>query len=167
MGRPSLYSDELLEAVCDKLATGIPLAVIGREPGMPKYRTVKDWEDEVGEDGKPTERALKVSAALARACAEGREVIGAECLEIADDGHRDFIIKRNKDGSEYEAYDAEHVQRARLKIDTRLKLLAVWDRAKWGDKVQHANAEGGMLPAAPQFLVQPVMPAPARDDAAE
>lgn len=165
MGRPSLYSDELLQQVCDILATGVPLAVIGREPGMPKYRTVKSWEDETDDDGKPTERALKVSAALARACEEGREVLGAECLEIADDGHRDYVIKTNARGQPYEAYDAENVQRAKLKIDTRLKLLAVWDRAKWGDKVQHANSDGSNLPAAPQFIVTPVAPAPRPDDA--
>jgi len=166
MGRPSIYSDELLAQVCDILATGVPLAVIGREPGMPAYRTVKSWEDEVDEDGKPTERARKVSAALARACAEGREVLGAQCLEIADDGAADYVIKRNSQGEEYLAYDSEHVQRSRLKIDTRLKLLAVWDRAKWGDKVQHADANGNVLPPAPQFVVQPVMPAP-RDSSPE
>lgn len=166
MGRPSIYSDELLQRVCDILATGVPLAVIGREPGMPKYRTVKDWEDETDAEGKPTERAIKVSASLARACEEGREVLGAQCLEIADDGHRDFVVKRNAQGDEYMAYDAESVQRSRVKIDTRLKLLAVWDRAKWGDKVQHADADGNNLPP-PQWIVQPVMPGPARDGDSE
>ena len=31
--------------------------------------------------------------------------------------------------------DTDHIQRAKLRIDTRLKLLAKWNPKKWGDKL--------------------------------
>lgn len=148
-GRPSLYSQELVEAICARLSEGEALAVICRDDGMPAYRTVKDWADE------PSERGRLVSAAIARAREEGFDAIAREALEIADDGTRDKRI--NADG--FEVVDHDHIARSRLRVDTRLKLLAKWDPKRYGDKVQLADSDGNNLPA-PQFVVLPVAPKP-------
>ena len=107
MGRPSKYTDELFAEICERLSKGEPLAQICRDEHMPAERTVRDWK----------EADAIVSAAIAHAREDGFDAIALEALRIADD----------KEG--------EH-QRDRLRVDTRLKLLAKWDPKRYGDKVQ-------------------------------
>jgi hypothetical protein len=132
-GRPSLYTTELIERICERLETGEPMAQICRDDGMPAYRTVKDWID-----GKPD-----VSAAIARAREIGFDAIAQDTLTIADDGRNDFMERLAADGDEKAqlAFNAEHVQRSRLRVDTRLKLLAKWDPKRYGDKLALGGAE--------------------------
>lgn len=119
MGRPSTYSPEVVEAICERLSAGEPLAAICRDEGMPGLRTVYDWMEDAD-----------VSARIARAREVGEEHLLSECLEIADDGRRDYVP--NEDGRE--VVDHDHIQRSKLRIETRLKLLAKWNPKKWGDK---------------------------------
>ena len=125
MGRkPKLDPNEKLPLILARLELGEPLAVICRDDGMPSVVTVWRWEQESEETAK----------SIARARERGFDMIAADCLEIADDGTNDYIEKRRDDGSTYEAFDAEHVQRSKLRVDTRLKLLAKWDPKRYGDK---------------------------------
>ena len=71
----------------------------------------------------------------ARACEIRADVYADQILEIADDASRDWIEKKNPDGSTYQAFDAEHVQRSRLRIDSR-KWMAP---KKYGDRVEVAG----------------------------
>lgn len=107
MGRPSLYSDDLLADICERLSKGEPLAAICREEGMPAYRTVKDWMD-----GR-----LDVAAAIARAREEGFDAIASSCMDIAD--------------STDDKPDCRKVR-----IWTRLQLLAKWDPKRYGERIQ-------------------------------
>lgn len=111
MGRPSSYTPEKVEAICERLAKGEPLAVICRDKGMPGLTTVWDWEQ--AHEG--------VSEAIARAREAGEHVIGADCLAIADDREDDPASRR-------------------VRVETRLKLLAKWNPRKWGDKVQQEHS---------------------------
>lgn len=120
MGRPSTYSAETVDAICERLGAGEPLAQICRDEGMPGLRTVYDWAEDRAD----------VSARIARAREEGEEVIAASCLDIADDKANDYTV--DKDGNE--RVDSEHIQRSKLRIETRLKLLAKWNPKKWGDR---------------------------------
>ena len=43
MGRPSLYSPELITTICDRLSKGEPLAAICRDEGMPDPATIWQW----------------------------------------------------------------------------------------------------------------------------
>jgi hypothetical protein len=42
-GRPTLYTPETVDRICDRLADGESLKAICREPGMPSERTVLTW----------------------------------------------------------------------------------------------------------------------------
>jgi hypothetical protein len=42
-GRPSLYTPETVERICDRLADGESLKAICRSPGMPSERAVLGW----------------------------------------------------------------------------------------------------------------------------
>lgn len=134
-GRPTKYTPELVAEICERLSKGEPMAVICRDEGMPSPRTVRDWMAD----------SESVSAAIARAREDGEDWLAAECLEIADDTSRDFVETENG-----KALDREHVQRSKLRIDTRLKLLAKWNPKKWGDKVamEHTGADGGPVQIA-------------------
>ncbi len=123
MGRPSLKSPELVEAICARLATGEPLAAICRDEGMPAYRTVKDWQDSDPE----------VSAAIARAREAGEDTLAAECLAIADTPVVGERRKETADGVEIVTEDM--LGHRKLQIETRLKLLAKWNPKKWGERV--------------------------------
>jgi hypothetical protein len=125
MGRPSLKTTELVATICERLAMGEPLAAICRDEGMPHPSTVRDW---MAADAD-------VSRAIARAREDGEDWLAAECLEIADDGRRDYETK--EDGRE--VVDHDHIQRSKLRIDTRLKLLSKWNPKKYGERLALAG----------------------------
>lgn len=136
MGRPSLYTPELIEAICDRLSEGEPLAQICRDQGMPDPRTVRDWQNSMPD----------VSAAIARAREAGEERMLSDCLEIAEEREGKAIMA---DGAEVAVvFDSNAIQRNKLRIDTRLKLLAKFNPKRYGDRVQHANdPDNPLVPA--------------------
>jgi hypothetical protein len=134
---------KVIQRICDLLSEGVPLRQILREePGMPAVTTLYQRLDEKSKlyDAATAER-------FTQARARGFDVIAAECLEIADDARNDFMerLKPGSDGEMESAYNAEHVQRSKLRIETRLKLLAKWDPKRYGDKL----AVGGDADAPP------------------
>lgn len=133
-GRPSKYTPEIAQQMCEMLADGIPLREICRMDGFPAWRTVYDWmyrDDALGEDG------VGLSAAIARAREIGYDAMAEECIDIADNGNNDWMERLDKDGvSVGWMLNGDHVQRSKLRIETRLKLLAKFNPKKYGDKVQ-------------------------------
>lgn len=71
----------------------------------------------------------------ARAREQQMEAMAEETLDIADETNRDTIIKKGKDGSEYEAPDAEWIARSKLRVDTRKWLMSKLAPKKYGDKI--------------------------------
>lgn len=88
---------------------------------MPHWTTVYEWQKAHEE----------FSLRIAHARELGEEAIAQDCLKIADDGWNDTYIddKGNK------RTDTDVIQRSKLRIETRLKLLAKWNPRKWGEKV--------------------------------
>lgn len=123
-GRKSTFSWETVDAICERLSIGEPLAQICRDEGMPALRTVYDW----------AEADKEVAAYIARAREEGEDAIASDCILIADDATGDFRM-----GEKSILADTDHIQRSKLRIETRLKLLAKWNPKKWGEKVDHAH----------------------------
>jgi hypothetical protein len=58
-----------------------------------------------------------------------------EITEIADDGSNDWMERSEKKGGGYEA-NGEHIQRSRLRVDTRKWLLSKLAAKKYGDRVE-------------------------------
>lgn len=115
-GRPSLYSEELANRVCELVADGCTLTRIDRMADMPARRTISDWES----------KHPVFSAQLQRAREAGFDAWADECFDIADDGTNDWIEMFDKDGVSIGwKLNAEHVQRSKLRIETRLKVLAM------------------------------------------
>jgi hypothetical protein len=115
------------------LSQGEPLAAICRSDE--KFPHPSHWRDWCHEDDK-------LAIAYARAREEGEEKIASDCLEIADDGTNDYMEQRDKDDILIGwRLNGEHVQRSKLRIETRLKLLAKWNPKKWGEKTILAGDE--------------------------
>lgn len=127
MARPSLYTPEVLTTICEGLEQGIPLTVICAGDDMPAPSTVRRWQDENEE----------VSSAIARARELGEVALAEQCLSIADDEQHDWVMTKKG-----EVTNDVAIGRAKLQIDTRLKLLAKFNPKKWGDqtKVTHAGS---------------------------
>lgn len=100
-------SPDLDEEILDRIASGETMASICREPGMPSRRGVRKWIDE---DPVFAEK-------MKQARLDGFDAIAEDTREIA----------RGGDGSSKDAY------RDKLIVDTDLKLLAKWDRARYGE----------------------------------
>ena len=133
-GRPSSYNPETAQKICEMLSEGIPLREICRMDGFPAWRTIYDWmykDDALGDEG------VGLSASIARAREVGYDSLAEECLSIADDANNDWMQRTDKDGrSTGWVLNGEHVQRSKLRIETRLKLLAKFNPKKYGEKVQ-------------------------------
>jgi hypothetical protein len=108
------------------VSEGEPLRQICREEGMPAWRTVYQWRD----------AHKDFDAAIARARIPGFDAIAEETLEISDDSGADFI-----ETDKGPVFNSEHVQRAKLRIETRLKLLAKWDPKRYGEKLALGGAD--------------------------
>ncbi len=123
-GRPSKYTQSLAESICERLSSGETLTSICAVEGMPKRTTVVKWQGQ--HDGFAT--------LYARARVAYADAIFDEAMEIADDTSGDWTI-RTKKGEEIRAVDHENIQRARLRVETRLKAAAKINPAKYGEKL--------------------------------
>lgn len=68
---------------------------------------------------------------MEEARAAGYEILAEECLQIADETTFDTI-----EGAHGPRADKEWMQRSKLRVETRLKLLAKWHPKKYGDKLE-------------------------------
>ena len=135
-GRPSKFTPELANEIVSRIAKGEPLRQICRDEHIPAWRTVYDWQ----------EADKEFSARIAHAREIGEEAIAQECLDIADNATNDWMEKVGRDGTKLYLLNGEHVQRSKLRIETRLKLLAKWNPRKWGEKV---DVNHGVQPENP------------------
>lgn len=126
-GRPTVFSEELVDAICLRIASGESLRNICKDDKFPAMSTVLLWVS----DGKH----LNFSEQYNQACSVRAEVLFEESLEIADDTSKDYVTKENSDGSEYEVINTEHIQRSRLRVDTRKWYLSKVLPKKFGDKL--------------------------------
>jgi predicted secreted protein len=123
--KKTIRTDEIDERIVDGLSAGTPLRVLCREDGMPSWRTVYHW----------IEADAEFATRIARARERGFDAIAEETLDLADGV----------------AHQSEAIQKAKLQIDTRLKLLAKWSPTRYGDKQTHSI---GGDPDAPAVQVE-------------
>jgi hypothetical protein len=141
MGRTTTFTQETADEICKRLEKGEPLAWICRDEHMPAVRTVSDWKksDEL------------FAANFARAREAGFDAIAADCLEIADDGTNDYMTITKGDAS-YNVEDKEVTSRSKLRVETRLKLLAKWYPKKYGDKLELDGKVETTPPITPEMV---------------
>lgn len=124
-GRPSTYTQELADKICEEIALGSSLRTALKGDDMPSMSMVFRWLREHKEFREQ----------YARATEERTEAMSEDILDIADDGTNDYMEKENKDGGTYEVLNSEAIQRSRLRVDTRKWLMSKMKPKKYGDKL--------------------------------
>ena len=141
MARPSIRTDEMIESIVNRISEGESLRSICRDDENPTIGTFLKWcsDDE------------KLSQQYARAMQIRAECVFEEMEEIADDAQNDYMDKINADGSVGDrVLDTEHVQRSKLRIDTRKWILSRMNPKKYGDK-QEITAVGDAVVVVRDF----------------
>jgi hypothetical protein len=138
-GRPSKYTPEITQEICDRISKGEPLLQICGDEHMPKRSTVYDWLDRI--DG--------LSGQFARAREAGCDAMAEEALIIANTpiiGRKKVFSSGAEDGEDSMTVTEEDMLGHRkLQIETRLKLLACWNPKKYGTKVQMGGDPGNPI----------------------
>lgn len=134
-GRPSGYSQEIADVICQRIADGESLRAICRDENMPAMSSVFRW---LADDANSGFREQYAHAREVQA-----ESMAEEILEIADDGTSDTY----KDDNGNERTDQEVIGRSRLRVDARKWLLSKMLPKKYGDRIQQevSGADGGPL----------------------
>jgi hypothetical protein len=137
MGRPTDYSPELAEEICERIATqprGLDF-ICETDPDLPSARTVARWIANHPDFCQKYQFARERQATL----------LFDESLEIADDSSGDLKIITRKDGTTFEALDTEFVQRSALRVKTRLHMAAVLAPRKYAARNIVAGPDGGAV----------------------
>ncbi len=130
-GRPSIFTTEIADKICDRLAKGETLRAICRTEGMPAEAAVRQWaiDDREG-----------FHAQYAKAREDGYHAMAEEVLAIADDSERDTI--ETESGTKA---NTEWIARSRLRFDARRWLLSKALPKIYGDKLELGGPGGGPL----------------------
>lgn len=119
--RVNYRTPAIAKRLIEGLSDGVTMRALCRQEGMPNWRTVYDWMRDDPD----------FAAEVAHARDLGYEALAEDIFDIAD-GTKAI---------------SEHVQVSKLRIDTRLKLLACWSPKRYGTKqtLDVGNKEGEKL----------------------
>ncbi|MCW2405049.1 hypothetical protein M2336_001678 [Sphingobium sp. B1D7B] len=132
-GRPSSFTQEIADAICEGLANARSLRSICLDENMPSQTTVFRWLAD--------ERYTTFREQYARAREAQADAIFDECLDIADDAANDYM-------GDDEKYNGDAVARSRLRIDTRKWMAGKLRPKVYGDKLELNNNHGLQDPLA-------------------
>ena len=124
MARPTKYSQEIADVICERLASGESMRTISKAEGMPAMSTMFLWLREHKEFSEQDAKAKE----------EGVDALVEELLDIADDGSNDWMETNDEDNPGYR-FNGEPYQRSRLRIDTRKWIASKLKAKKYGDQL--------------------------------
>lgn len=135
MARPTKYNAKLSKAICTRIMEGQGVREIGRDKKMPDASTIFVWLAKHQEFQEQYTRAKEVQA----------DAFEEELFEIADDSSNDYMERQNADGTKYEVVNSEHINRSRLRIETRKWVMSKLKPKKYGDRIQQdVNLSGNV-----------------------
>lgn len=129
MAAESKFNQEDADTICAALAEGHSLLSICEAMGIP-YSTARQWEADHPEHAANSARAREL----------GCHYMAEQCLEIADDARNDWMERLDREGQGIGwMLNGDHVQRSRLRIDTRMRLIGKWLPKVYGDRTTLAG----------------------------
>ena len=151
VGRPTLYTPELAAQICEQLSLGLSLRSVCRRDDMPCIATVFLWFQKHTEFSEQYDKAKEQSA----------EAHAEDMLDIADDGTNDWMDRNDPENPGYK-FNGEHVQRSRLRVDTRKWIASKLKPKKYGDnsRTEHTGEGGGPIllePAARKQIIAEIL----------
>jgi hypothetical protein len=132
-GRPTLYTEELAALICQRVATStMGLArLCSLHDDLPDKSTVNLWRYKYTE----------FSTQYAQAKLKQADLLAEEMLDIADDGTNDWMESFGEEGETGYKLNGEHVQRSRLRIDTRKFLASKLLPKQYGQHAEEVKGE--------------------------
>lgn len=142
MARPTIYSDELADTICERIADGESLRSICDDEGFPSKSTVFAW---LADNERFRTKYTHAREAQADALFD-------EMLDIADDGRNDWMERKNADGDSVGWQEnGEALRRSDLRIKTRQWMASKLLPKKYGEKLD-LNVDG-KLTLTPQISI--------------
>jgi hypothetical protein len=132
MARHSLFSEETVDAICERLADGETLIDLCKLEGMPSESTVYRW----------LEASEQFREKYARARDQQADHFAEEIVSIADEPPE--VVTRGDEESKEVAIDAGFVARQRLRIDARKWFASKVAPKKYGDKIDMNHSGSGL-----------------------
>lgn len=126
LGRPSTFTHEIAQTICERIASGESVRQICRDESMPARSSVYKWllDDKAFADQYALAMNLRADDMF------------DEIFEIADDASNDWMERQSRDGETTGwQVNGDHIQRSRLMVDTRKWALGRMSPQKYGDKV--------------------------------
>ena len=124
-GRPTKFTQKLCDKICALLSEGQSMRTVCKDPKLPAARTLFYWL-------RTNEVFLQQ---YTRAKEESADALTDEMLDIADNCTNDWMEKQGQGAKGYES-NGEHIQRSRLRIETRKWLSSKLKPKKYGDRTQ-------------------------------
>ncbi|AWB79569.1 TPA: terminase small subunit protein [Stenotrophomonas maltophilia] len=125
MARPSKYSQQLADAICDLLVDGKSLRTICSTAKMPSRSTVIRWLAEKEAFRNQYARARELQA----------DTLAEEILDIADKAVLGERLKKDGKGKVLERQTGDMVERSKLMIDARKWYAGKLQPKKYGERV--------------------------------
>lgn len=113
----------------EMVVNGKSLRTILKMDNMPDITTFYIWLENDKEKSKQYAQAIKMRA----------DLLFDEMLDIADDSSGDYIDQDLGDGIIVNKFDHEHVQRSKLRIDTRKWVIERMNAKKYNEKYLEDN----------------------------
>jgi hypothetical protein len=127
VGRPSSYTEQIGDAICERIADGESLRSICTDEDMPNKATVFRWLAANDQFRDQYARAREVQA----------DSLFDDILAIADDRSNDWVEKRGSDGEVIGWQEnGEALRRSVLRVDARKWMAGKLQPKKYGDKQQ-------------------------------
>lgn len=139
MARPTLCTPEISGELLRRFAAGETIKAICEDEHMPHRSSVYYWIAAEGEEFAEFQKAYG-PAQVAHALA-----LADDCLDIADNTDHDTRTISRSDGSEYDVANTEYIQRSKLRVETRMKLMAKRAPALFGESLQLGGMGGGAI----------------------
>ena len=149
VGRPSDFSRELADLICERIADGESLRSICLEDAMPNKATVFRWLAKNSVFCDQYARAREVQA----------DLYFDEIMDIADDGSNDWIKRTGRDGQPFWVENGEAMRRSQLRVDARKWVIVKMLPKKYGDLPPAPPATSDLSSDAP--ILRPDEPIPA------
>lgn len=134
-GRPCEFTQETADAICARLSEGESLTSICKDAAMPARCTVTEWVRRFPEFAKQYEQARTLMY----------EKWADETVDIADDATNDYVKRETEKGGAELVCDHEHINRSRLRVDTRKWLLSKLLPKTYGDRTELTGPGGAPL----------------------
>ena len=153
-GRPPAYTPETGKYICDEISKGRTMTSIVKEPGMPSLPTIYSWLNRLSTTFSEDFLKSYITAREIQA-----EVYADQTVDICDASEHDMVVVKKVDKKTGATVtdilpDIEHIQRSRLRVETRKWVAAHLLPRKFSDKMQLTGKDDTpLVPVSTKVIV--------------